>query len=102
MEALTTFVGTDVTDAVLQRANGDYKGLDKYTLAELLQSAINGANRPPGADVLTQLLEAIKFVFDFRKKISANMEGMHALTAWMKIGGPVERFSLGTFFFAGR
>jgi hypothetical protein len=33
MEALTTFVGTEITDAVLRRADGNYKGLDKYTLA---------------------------------------------------------------------
>jgi hypothetical protein len=38
-------------------------------------------------DVLTQLLEVINFVFDFRKKISANMEGMQALMAWMKTYG---------------
>ena len=38
-------------------------------------------------DVLTQLLEAINFVFDFCKKISANMEGMQALTAPMKTYG---------------
>ena len=68
MEDLTTFVGTDITDAVLQRAYGDYKGLDKYTLQKLLQAAINGADRPPATDVLTQLLETINFTFDFRKK----------------------------------
>ena len=60
-------------------ANGDYKGLGEYTLQDLLQAAINGADRPPATDVLTQLLEVINFVFDFRKKISANMEGMQAL-----------------------
>jgi hypothetical protein len=49
-----------------------------------LQAAIDGADRPPATDVLTQLLEAINFVFDFHKKISANMEGMQALTARMK------------------
>ena len=38
-------------------------------------------------DVLAQLLEVINFVFDFRKKISANMEGMQALTAQMKTYG---------------
>jgi hypothetical protein len=52
-----------------------------------LQAAINGANRPPETDVLTQLLEAINFVFDFCKKISANMAGMQALTARMKTYG---------------
>ena len=73
MEALTTFVGTDITYAVLGRANGDYKGLEEYTLQDLLQAAINGADHPPATDVLIQLLEAINFVFNFRKKISANM-----------------------------
>ena len=87
VESLTTFVGTDITDAVLQWADGDYKGLNKYTLQELLQAAIDRADRPPATDFLTQLLEAINFVFNFRKKISANMEGMQALTARMKTYG---------------
>jgi hypothetical protein len=87
VEALTTFVGTNITDVVLRQANGDYKGLNEYTLQELLQAAIDGADRPLATDVLTQLLEAINFVFDFRKKISANMEGMQALTAQMKTYG---------------
>jgi len=79
VEALTTFVGTDITDTVLHRADGDYKGLDEYTLHELMQAAIDGADRLPATDVLTQLLEAINFVFDFRKKICANMkECMHS------------------------
>ena len=59
MEALTTFVGTNITDAILQQADGDYKGLDEYTIQELLQAAIEGANRPPETDVLTQLRGAI-------------------------------------------
>jgi hypothetical protein len=87
VEALTTFVSTDITDSVLQRADGDYKGLNEYTLQELLQAAIDSADRPPATDVLTQLLEAINFVFDFRKKISANMEDMQALMARMKTYG---------------
>ena len=72
---------------MLQRADGNYKGLNEYTLHELMQTAIDGANRPPATDVLTQLLEAINFVFDFCKKISANVEGLQALTARMKSYG---------------
>ena len=87
VESLTTFFGTNITNAVLQLADGNYKGLNKYTLQELLQEDIDGADRPPATDVLNQLLEAINFVFDFRKKISANMEGMQALTARMKTYG---------------
>ena len=41
VEALTTFVSINITDAVLRLADGDYKGLDKYTLQELLQAAID-------------------------------------------------------------
>ena len=87
VEALTTFVGTDITDMVIRRANGNYKGLDKYTLQELLQTAIDGADHPPATDVLTQLLEVINFVFNFCKKISANMDGVQALTEHMKTYG---------------
>ena len=85
VEALTTFVGTNITDTFLRWANSNYKGLKEYTLQELLQAAIDSADRPPATDVLTQLLEVINFVFDFCKKISANMEGVQALTARMKI-----------------
>ena len=85
MEALTTFVGTNITNAVLRHADSNYKGLNEYTLHELMQAAIDGANCLPATDVLTQMLEAINFFFDFRKKISANMEGMQALTSWMKL-----------------
>ena len=53
MEALTTFLGTDITNMVLRQADGNYKSLDKYTLQELLQAAIDGADRPPATDVLT-------------------------------------------------
>ncbi len=83
LEALTTFVGTEITDTVLRRANGDYKDLDEYTLQELLQAAINGANRPPATDVLTQLLDVINYIFDFCRKISAKMEGIQTLTSCM-------------------
>ena len=56
LEALTTFVGTNITNTVLRFANGNYKGLNKYTLHELMQAAIDGANLLPATDVLTQLL----------------------------------------------
>jgi hypothetical protein len=36
IKALTTFVSTDITNTILHRADGDFKGLDKYTLHELL------------------------------------------------------------------
>ncbi len=41
VEALTMFVGTDITDMILRQADGDFKGLDKYTLHELLKAAVD-------------------------------------------------------------
>ena len=52
VEALTTFIDTNITDMVLRRANGNYKSLDKYTLQELLQAVIDGADRPPRCNQL--------------------------------------------------
>ena len=34
VEALTTLMGTDITNSVLLRANREYKGLGEYTLHE--------------------------------------------------------------------
>ena len=73
VEALTTLVGTDITDSMACRSNGEYKNLDEYTLHELIHKTIERADPPPATDVLTQLNHVINYVFDFRKKISANM-----------------------------
>ncbi len=56
VKALTTFVGTNITNTILRQANGDFKGLDKYTLHDLLKAAVDGADRPPATDILDQLL----------------------------------------------
>ena len=87
VKALTTLVGTNITNSMVCRANGEYKNLDEYTLHELIQATIERANRPPVTDVLTQLNHVINYVFDFRKKISANMEGMQELITRMASHG---------------
>ena len=67
-EAITDLVGSDITDTVLRAADGtDYKSIDEYSLAELITAAISGADRPATTDVLDQLLEVLRFVFDFKK-----------------------------------
>jgi hypothetical protein len=76
VEALTTFVGPDITNTILRQANGDFKGLDKYTLHELLKAAVDGADRPPATDIFDQLLAVFNYTFDMRKKISMNMESL--------------------------
>ena len=41
---------------------------------KVLQAAFENANRLPMVDVLEQLIDVLHYTFDFRKKISANME----------------------------
>ncbi len=77
VEALSKLVGSDITDAVLQTADGsDHKSIGNFTLYEVMKVAIDGADRPSTNDVLEQLLEVINHQFDFRKKVSINMELM--------------------------
>ena len=74
IEVLTDLVGTDITNSVLQTSDGDYKGVDEYTIDEVMQAAYNNTDRPPMTDVLEQLIDMLHYTFDFRKKITANME----------------------------
>jgi hypothetical protein len=88
VEAITKLVGSDVTKAILRTAGGsDHKSIDNFTLFEVIKSAINGADRPSSNDVLEQLLEVINHCFDFRKKISVNMELMQSNAARMATYG---------------
>ncbi len=87
IKALTTFVGTDITNTILRQADGDFKGLYKHTLHELLKAAVNGADRPPATDSLDQLLAVFNYAFDMCKKISMNMESLQALVVRMSTYG---------------
>jgi hypothetical protein len=72
---MTKLVGSDITDAVLQTANGsNHKSINNYMLFAVMAAAIDGANRPSTTEVLEQLLEVINHTFDFQKKVSVNME----------------------------
>jgi len=84
VEAVSKLVGSDITDAILRTADGsDFKSIDNYTLYEVMKVTIDGANRPATNDVLGQLLEVINHPFDFRKKVSINMELMQSNAARM-------------------
>ena len=90
VEALSKLVGTDITDAILRTADGsDFKSIDDYTLHDVMKVAIEGADRPTTNDVLAQLLEVINHPFDFRKKVSVNMELMQSNAARMATYGIV-------------
>jgi hypothetical protein len=84
VEAVTKLVGSNITDAVLQTADGsNHKSIDDYTLIAVMAAAINGADQPSTTDVLEQLLEVINHTFDFQKQVSVNMELMQLNAARM-------------------
>jgi len=53
VEAVSKLVGSDITNAILQTADGsDFKSIDGFTLYEVMKVAIGGADRPTTNDVL--------------------------------------------------
>jgi hypothetical protein len=61
----------------------DHKNINNFTPFEVMKSAIDGANRPSTNNVLEQLLKVSNHNFDFRKKVSINMELMQSNAARM-------------------
>ncbi len=90
VEAVLKLVGSDITDAILQTANGsNHKSIDDFMLYDVMKVAIDGADRPSTNDVLEQLLEVINHTFNFCKKVSINMELMQSNAACMATYGIV-------------
>jgi hypothetical protein len=57
---VTKLVGSDITNAVLQTANGsNHKSTNDYTLFAVMAAAINGTNQPSTINVLEQFREDV-------------------------------------------
>jgi hypothetical protein len=90
VEAVLKLVGSNITDAILQTADGrDHKSIYDFTLYDVMKVAINGANQPSTNDMLERLLKVINHTFDFCKKVSVNMELMQSNAARMVTYGIV-------------
>jgi hypothetical protein len=88
VEAVTKLVGSNITNAVLQTADGsNHKSINNYTLFAVMAAAINGADQASTTNMLEQLLEVINHTFDFQKKVNVNMELMQSNTARMAMYG---------------
>jgi hypothetical protein len=69
VKAVTKSVGSNITNAVLQTANGsNHKSIDDYMVFAVMAAAIDGPDQPSTTSMLEQLLEVINHTFDFRKK----------------------------------
>ena len=65
--------GTNALSSVLQQANGQNKSINDYTLYELAEAHIAGAQRPKAPHILKQIVSAITMQFNFRKKVMDNV-----------------------------
>jgi hypothetical protein len=90
VEALTKLVGSNITNAILQTADGsDHKSTEDFTLFDVMKVAIDRADRLSMNDVLEQVLKVINHTFDFCKKVSVDMELMQSNAAQMATYGMV-------------
>jgi hypothetical protein len=90
VEALTKLVGSNITNAILQTADGsDHRSIDNFMLFDVMKVAINGVDWLSTNDVLEQVLEVINHTFDFHKKVSVNMELTQSNAARMATYGIV-------------
>jgi hypothetical protein len=67
----------------------DHKSINYFTPFDVFQVAFDGADRPSTNDVLEHLIEVTSHTFDFRKKVSINMELMQSNVARMATYGIV-------------
>jgi hypothetical protein len=69
VEAITKLVGSNITDAILCTVNGsNHKSINNFMLFDIMQVAIDGADRPLTNDVLEQLLKVINTPLIFARK----------------------------------
>ena len=77
-EAITTIVGSDITDNVLRHTDGSPKGVDEYRLAALFHAVAIAAKRPTEKEMVALKVGTLQFQFDWRKSFQINMEQLRA------------------------
>jgi len=77
-KAITTIVGSDITDNVLHHTDGSPKDVDKYRLAALFQAVADATKRPTKKEMVVLKVGALQFKLDWRKSFQINMEQLRA------------------------
>ena len=68
--------GSHITDPILRDPKGVPRNVDDYTIVALIDAARNNANRPTPRSVLDLVVEIVNYTFDFRQKVTANVEAL--------------------------
>jgi hypothetical protein len=69
--------GPEITDPILRTPDGDEKGIDEFTLHELMQAVKDATDRPQASAILASIREATLYKFNFRQKINTNVEQLN-------------------------
>ena len=79
---ITAIVGESITNPILRTPDGtDFKTVDDYDLADLLQAVAAGAERPEATTIRRQFVGIAGTVFDFRETVATNVERFAATAA---------------------
>ena len=90
VEAVSKLVDSNITDSILRTADGiDHKSIEDFTLYDVMKVAIDWADWQSTNDVFEHILEIINHTFDFRKKVSVNIELLQSNAARMATYGIV-------------
>ena len=63
---------------MLREADGNAKKADEWHLNKIITELIPAADQPATSSVLDTLVEILQWQFNFRKRISANVEVLKA------------------------
>ena len=64
--------GSEITDPILCTPDGDVKGIDEFSIHELMQAVKDATDRPQASTVLESIIEATCFTFNFHQKVITN------------------------------
>ena len=62
---ISKHVGTDITESVLRKVDGNKKKVDEWQLHEIITQMIAAADRPATTSILDALIEIQQWQFDF-------------------------------------
>ena len=72
---ITNIVGKDITNPILQTADGiSFKAVDEYQLHQLITAITEGADRPEATTIRQQFVSIAGMVFDWRDTVAINVE----------------------------
>jgi hypothetical protein len=80
-EAITTKFGSNITNSILQTADGsDFKSVNDWNVEKLMEAIRQGADPPTTTEIHSQFSKLLNFSFNFQHKVQQNYDTLNANT----------------------